>query len=342
MKYLFLYFLIVITFFTTGQHQTFAQTSPDLDKLITTNIVPQTPGPNQDTRIEITSYMYDLTRSKISWYVNGVLKSSNLGQRTFTFTTGEVGSISKVKYSITTPNGVVFGDTINISPGEVNLIWESQGYVPPFYKGKSLFSFEGNARIVAVANLQAPNGTKYKPEELIYTWKRGMGVDTAASGYGKNVFNFTGDIIARPTEIQVEVSNLKNTTKAEGSVIIDSREPELYIYENNPSLGILFNKNVTERYNMLENEQSFVAEPFYYNNPDVDGEYGWSVNGQQAEEKSKYITFRNTAGEEGYSNVSIDLSNQKRIMQSANMSFNIYFGSTNNSPSNLFKTIFGN
>lgn len=339
--YFFLSICILATFFSS----TALAQSPagDLDKQINVEIIPQTPGPNEDTEVTIVSYVYDLSRSKISWYINDALKTSGIGQKTFNFTTGGVGSVSKVRYSITTPNGVVFGDTIPFSPGEVSLIWESLGYTPPFYKGKSLFSFEGTARIVAVPNIQAPNGTKYKPGELVYTWKRGSGTDTLASGYGKNVFYFNGDIIARPSEIQVEVTDLKNISHAEGSVTINAVQPELHVYEDNSSLGILFNKSITDRFNMLESEASFVAEPFYYNDPDKEGEYVWSVNGSDSEEKSRYITFRNTTGEEGHSDINIDLSNQVRIMQSANSAFSIYFGTKNESAiSNMFNSVFGN
>ena len=87
---------------------------------------------------------------------------------------------------------------------------------------------------------------------------------------------------------------------------------------------------------------SFTAIPFYFNNPDNDGIYSWFVNGNQSIEASRDITFRNTTGELGYSNISFDLSNQKRIMQSANSAFNMYFGTKNTNPvSDIFKSFFG-
>ncbi|MEI6480377.1 MAG: hypothetical protein WCO12_02535 [bacterium] len=318
-----------------------AQSDENLDEIMNTTIFPEIPGPRQNVDISIESYTYDLSRSKISWYINNSLKSSNVGQKTFSFTTGEVGSVSSVKYKVTTAEGYNFEKTLNITPGEVNLVWESLGYTPPFYKGKSLFSFEGTARIVAIPNLISPNGTKYKQEELVYTWKHGMGTDVEASGYGKSTFYFNGDIIARPEDITVEVSNLNNTVRASNKTTIQAVQPEVYVYENNPSLGILFNKAITNVFNLPGNEDSLVVEPFYFNNPDNEAQYTWSINGQDANEASKFITFRNTTGEEGHSNIGIDVTNQKRIMQSVNTLFDIYFGS-NTSKNSLLENIFGN
>lgn len=341
----FLFLLILSIFSLSCTFVANAQSTEDLDKILTVELSPEIPGPHETVDISIDSYTYDLNHAKISWYVNGALRASEIGKKTFTFTTGDSGATSNIKYSIQTQEGENFDKTLTITPAEVNLIWESKGYVPPFYKGKTLFSFEGEARVVAVPNLTKPDGTKYKPEELVYTWKRGMGTDEEASGYGKKVFNFKGDIIARPATIEVDVTDLNKTTQAHGSVTINAVEPEIYVYQNDPSLGILSNIAITNNniFNLLGNEIALVAMPFYFNNPDQEGTYSWSVNGNEASEKSRFITFRNTTGETGYSEISIDLSNETRIMQSASSQFRLNFGNTGNSAkNNLFKNIFGN
>jgi hypothetical protein len=316
-------------------------TSP-VEEVIIAEIVPEAPKSFEDVNISIESYSYDLSRSKISWYVNGVLRDSGISKKTFNFTTGDIGSVSNIIYRIQTPEGVVFQKTLSISPGNVDLLWESTGYTPPFYKGKSLYSFEGQIRFIAIPNLINKNGVKYKPGELVYTWKRGMGTDTDASGYGKNIFYWNGGIVSDDEEITVEVSDLQNTTRAEASIIINPKEAELLAYEDNPALGILFNKAVQNNFDLIGNEISFTAIPFYFNSPDSDGIYSWFVNGNQTIETGRDITFRNTTGEEGYSNISFDLSNQKRILQSASGVFDIYFGKKNtNSVSDVFKSFFG-
>ena len=339
----FLFLLILSSFSLSCTLFANAQSTEDLDKILTVELSPEIPGPHETVDISIDSYTYDLSHAKISWYVNGALRASEIGKKTFSFTTGDSGVTSNIKYSIQTQEGENFDKTLTITPAEVNLIWESKGYTPPFYKGKTLFSFEGEARVVAVPNLTKPDGTKYKPEELVYTWKRGMGTDEEASGYGKNVFNFKGDIIARPTTIEVDVTNLNKTVQARGMVTINAVEPEIYVYQNDPSLGFLFNNAITDSFNLLGSEVSLVAMPFYFNNPDQEGIYSWAVNGNDAPEKSRFITFRNTTGETGYSEISIDLSNETRIMQSASSQFKLNFGNSDNpSENSLFKNIFGN
>ena len=337
MKRISLFFIIILFAFFSVNTFVKAQTSDDLDKQLTVTVSPETPGPNEDVSIEIESLVYDLSRAKISWYVDGALKSSNMGQSTFSFKTGSVGSSNTIKYNIVTSSGVSFGDKLTIAPGEVNLIAESLGYTPPFYKGKSLFSFEGIARIVAVPNLQAPNGTKYKPGELVYTWKRGMGTDTDSSGYGKNVFIWNGDIVARPTDITVEVSDINNTTKATNTITITSVQPEIYVYENDPLLGILFNKAIESTFNLFNKEVSFVAMPFYFNNPDTEGNYSWTINGNPTNETTRFITLRNVNNEQGQSDISVGLDNQKRILQSAAKSFSVFMNPQTTPSNNPFQ-----
>ena len=337
MKQISLFFIIVLVVFFSKALPINAQTSDDLDKQLTVTLNPETPGPNQDVSIEIESLVYDLSRADISWYMNDALRSSNVGQTKFSFKTGPVGSSNKIRYDIAIPSGVSFGNTMTITPGEVNLIAESLGYTPPFYKGKSLFSFEGTARVVAIPNLTAPDGTKYKPTDLVYTWKRGMGTDSDASGYGKNVFIWNGDIVARPTDITVEVSDRNNTVKATNTITIDSIQPEIYVYENDPLLGILFNKAIENTFNLLSKEVSFVAMPFYFNNPDIEGDYSWTINGNSTNETTRFITLRNVNNDQGQSDISVSLDNQKRIMQSAIKSFSVFMQPQTNSSSNLFQ-----
>lgn len=343
-RFLFI-FTIIFIFITPFYQKINAQSNQNtpIDEIINVEVIPETPRANQNVSISIESYYYDLSRAKISWYINGALRDSGVSKTNFNFKTGNVGSVSNIKYQITTDSGVYFEKSLTISPGDVSLIWESSAYTPPFFKGKSLFSFEGQIRLIAVPNLLNSNGVKYKPEELVYTWQRGMGTDADASGYGKNVFYWNGSIVPTPEEITVEVSDLKNTTRATASVVIEPKETEIFAYENNPSLGILFNKAIKDKFNLKESEVTFVAMPFYFNNPDVEGIYSWFVNGIQSPETSRYITLRNTSGGEGYSTIDFDLSSQKRIMQSANSTFDIYFGkTTTNSVTNIFKSFFGN
>lgn len=342
----FLYFFTLILLFSTFliSNKAVAQEAGNVpvDQITNVEVVPQTPGANEDVSITVESFSYDLSRAKINWYLNNSLKSSGVGKTNFNFTTGAVGSISTIKYQITTGEGVYFEKSITISPGDVTLIWESAGYTPPFYKGKSMFSYEGSLRIIAIPNLVNANGVKYKPEELVYTWKRGMGTDTGASGYGKNVFLWNGSLVGNTDKIEVEVSNINKSTKATASLSIKPIDTEIVAYENDPALGILFNKAIKNSFDLLGSEISFVAMPFYFNNPEKNATYSWFVNGNKSPETSKYITFRNTSGDNGYSKISFDLTSQTKILQSANSGFDIYMGKQNNSsPVNIFKSFFG-
>ena len=315
-------------------------TENTLDEGMSVSITPETPKPNQTVTITTESFMNDMSYSKTSWYVNDKLRSSSIGQKTFSFDNGPLGSRTVVRLDVVNQNGTTFSKTFTFSAGEVTLIPEPLSYTPPFYPGKSLFSYEGTIRIVAIPNILKPNGTKFKPEELVYTWKRGQGTDPVASGYGKDYMLYTGDIIARPAKIEVLVSDVENTVHSQESIVLEARDPELYIYENNSTLGTLFNKAITDKFNLLDQEVSFFASPFNFSNPNTEGEMTWSVNGQKSSETSRMITFRNNNDQKGYSQVSANITNTQKILQESTSLFEIYFDTlVETGTKNVFRNI---
>ena len=336
-------FIFVIICILIQSEKTQAQVlgGDQVDQIISMEVIPSTPRSNEDVTISIESFSFDLSRAKIDWYLNDSLKGSGVGKTIFNFRTGDVGTRYKIRYQITTNEGVYFEKNVTISPGDISLIWESSSYTPPFYKGKSMFSYEGSARIIAIPNLLNENGAKYKPEDLVYTWKRGMGTDIGASGYGKNIFLWNGGLVSSSNEITVEVSNLNNTTKATASINIEPQKAEILAYENSPSLGILWNNAITNTFKLNSNEVSFIASPYYFNNPNSEGIYSWFVNGNKSPEQSQNITFRNTTNESGESKITFGLDNQKRILQSADGAFDVLIEKEGgNSPTSIFKDFF--
>lgn len=335
-----IFFALICVFFASPFYLS-AQVPEEVSGVIETNVIPSVPRPNQVVFIEIESYTYDLSRSKISWYINDALRLSGVGEKKFSFTTGAVGLQQNVRYEITTPQGTSLSKTITINPGDVEFVVEGQGYTPPFYKGKSTYSYEGTARVVALPNLLRTNGTQYNPSELIYTWKKGSATITNASGYGKNVFFYTPDIISRPTTIELTVTNIENTVKARNSITLSPTQGELLVYENSPSLGVLFNKEVGSRFNLIGSEVNLVVAPFGFSDPLQQGLFTWFVNNKEIFEKTNTVSFRNDASEKGVSKISLQFAHQSKFLQAGDKTFDIYFGNNENSiVDTIFNTLF--
>jgi hypothetical protein len=119
--------------------KTQAQIPVGLEERLTLNTIPEKPGANQDVYAEIESYAIDLSRSQVTWLINGVIKKQGFGERTFSFKTGPLGSSMNLRVVAISPQGQSIEEEIVIQTSEVDLIWKADSYTPPFYKGKALF-----------------------------------------------------------------------------------------------------------------------------------------------------------------------------------------------------------
>jgi len=155
------------------------------DIILKTN--PQIPVPNKIISLNLSSYLTDLGTSEIAWYKNGVFQSKGSGKRSFSFVVGGLGSSNTITAVILTQGGKTFTKRIVFRPAEVDLLWESNSTVPPFYEGKALASKQSVIKIVAVPNIIDLNGKKISSKNLVYRWKKDWQVLGSLSGFGKNV-----------------------------------------------------------------------------------------------------------------------------------------------------------
>ncbi len=81
---------------------------------------------------------------------------------------------------------------IPITPEDLDIIWQANSYVPPFYEGKALFPPVGTVSFVAMPGFIDSNGNPVNPKKLIYTWSQDTTVLGDKSGYGKNVLTVQG------------------------------------------------------------------------------------------------------------------------------------------------------
>ena len=305
MKYFVFSLLLVFLFspFSFINAQQIGVTKDDIN----IELIPDSPGPYTIVSVLLTSFSIDVNSTTITWMLDGVKKSSSRGQKNFSFTTGNYGETSSLRVVVETINGEVIDKTLKIKPADVDLVWESEGYTPPFYKGKSDFSFQNMLTFIAVPHITGSNGVETSPKNLIYKWKKNGSVIEDASGYGKNSYSVKGSVIARPIDVSVEVTNLSADTKAIGSLFVTPKDPLVLLYEKNPFYG----KQVP-------------------NSPELI--YKWSINGKVVNDnQSETIEiFRQKEGTSGTSNISLSIENTDEILQLAKNIFQINFGEKTN------------
>ena len=177
----------------------FAQFGLDQEE-INVELIPANPKPNEVVYANITSFSIDLNSSKIIWEINGVVKKVGIGEKQLIFNTGEMNSTTILNITITTQAGETVEKTVNIKPSLMDLMWQSEGHTPPFYKGKALYIHQNKITFIAIPHIAGSNG-EIGTKNLVYKWKLNGSVVDTSSGYGKNTLTMTGSIISRPLEV---------------------------------------------------------------------------------------------------------------------------------------------
>ncbi|MFA7252382.1 MAG: hypothetical protein WC027_00815 [Candidatus Paceibacterota bacterium] len=315
-------FLIFPVLFLNAQNN-------NINSLTSISISPQAPAPATQAKVSLQSFSSDLNRAKITWFIDGQEKRTEIGLKDFYIQAGRAGRLMTVGAKVEFLDGSIDNREVSFIPAGVDLLFEAISYTPPFYKGKALNIKQGTVVVVAFPELFDENGRKYSTKELIYNWRSGGLVVASASGIGKNYFTYTGSIPVRDAEIEVSVSSLDQKVVANNSINITTTDPKIVFYENSPIYGIMMNRAIKSSVNMLIDEFSVVAVPYFFsagyaNTPDLD--YTWSLNGQKVEtqDQKNIFTTRIEKGA-GTANIGLKISNNVRFFQYTDNNYLINF-----------------
>lgn len=308
---------------------------------IDVQLSPENPGPDQNVTVQLESYSTDLNKAKISWAVNGKIQKTATGLRTFSFTTGSASSKTILGISIETVVGEIINKTYTIQPATVDLVWESESFVPPFYKGKALFSHQNKINFVAIPHIIGSNGQEIPAKNLIYKWTRNGTVLGDFSGYGKNTYTMIASVISRQLDVSVEVTSPDSSAVASNQTSVAPVDPMIVLYQRHPLYGIRFDQALGTNYTMdSSNEMSIVAMPFFFGITNLNNSplsFVWKLNGGTIGNGSdgRSQTFRQQEGTSGTSRVDVAIENTEKILQSASSGLNINFVIPTNIRSNF-------
>lgn len=301
-----------------------------LKKSITADINPTNPGPRENVVIKLSSPSTDLVRANISWYVDGKLKDGGIGKTIFNFRTGNVGNENVIDVVARTNEGIRADKRIIINPSDVELTWEADSYVPPFYKGKALPSAQGKIKIVALPDFVSGN-KKLDPKTLVYLWKN-EDTDTKLvnySGYGKNILYQNMPNVFGNENISVAVSSLGNSLKSQKGIFIEPQETKILFYESNPVQGVIYEKAIPNTFTLTKEDFSVKAEPYFFSNKDREGNmltYEWSLGDKKiTPDTNEQVTFKQAGDGSGTSSVSLVLRNIANVFEQASGSFILNF-----------------
>ncbi len=316
------FFLLIIFIFLGSFFTTNAQSIPSevagLEEQVYTKVTPQTPGPNEDVEILLEAYGIDLNKAQISWKVNGTVVKSGVGEKKLSLKSGSSGKLTVVTASIKPAGGFEITKRVEIFPGEVDLIWETDTYTPPFYKGKSWFTSQSNITVSAIPNI-IEGGVRGSTANTIYKWSKNNTVLGSESGYGKKTFKFTDSILLNDEVVSVEVES-PSGKKAKSEIVLFERNPQAVLYEENSTLGVLFNKAIVNDYSFDSEEKNVLVYPYFFSTNSKDGvemKYTWSQNDEEIflPEGQSNLVLKNTEGKSGKTKVSVRANSLTNMVQ---------------------------
>lgn len=322
------YFLLILFIFLIPQT---AHLQTNIEEQISINFSNEFPGPYDPISVYIESYQSDLNKANISWYVDGVLLDQGVGLKDFNFNAGGLGEESVLDIVITRPNGSVLEKTYYINPGEVDLYYEGETYVPPFYGGRPIFSPQSDIKLVALPNLVDVSGEKISNDQISYTWEIDGVVDQRNSGTGKDVYYHSTGLIPRPLRVTLTAEPVTTNQTAQISKTISPRNPSLSVYEKNPIYGTVYEQTIKDDFVLTRNEVEIEAVPYGFSLDILNrGVFDWKLNGQTINDfKSNTIVFRKVEEGESRNRVSVEVSHKDNLLQNTRILFGLNFGNTN-------------
>lgn len=286
-------------------------------------ISPEIPGPNENVTASLSSPSLNLDLASISWSIDGKKVSSSIGQKSVSFKTGGIGDVTTINATASLGSALL-KTTATVNPSEVDILWETTDvYTPRFYKGKALPTSESSIKITAIPNIFRSNGVAYKSSDLSYKWSRNYEILGSLSGKGAGTLSFKNNYLKREEVVSTETRNTTGTKVGKSEVRIIIVDPKILFYEKNPLLGVMYNKSLFNTTNLPNEELSLVAEPYFISPIDKNSsqiKYKWALNNNPVEtnyQNPNILVVRQQSGISGEAEVSLEVTNQSKILLSA-------------------------
>jgi hypothetical protein len=293
------------------------------------SIVPQNPAPNENVTISLNSYVSNLDSVVITWSVNGQTAISETGKKTFSLTAPDAGQETSVVASIALPDGTI--DTrIIIRPTVMVLLWQANdSHVPPFYRGKALPTPDSEIKVVAMPEIRSGSGI-VNPKNMTYSWRKDYTNDQQAGGYGKNYFTYVNDYLEDSSNVEATASTTDQKYSSRASIDINTSEPKILFYRNDPEMGTIWEHALTNGY-VVEDALIIEAIPYFISPSDINIpilSWIWSINDNLVNVEGvqkNLMPVAVQAGISGTSKIRLEISNLYKIFSGASKEITVSF-----------------
>ena len=211
--------LILVAFFSIANTVVFAQESVSNSmSSIYLGLSPSNPRAGDSVVITVSSNLLDLNSSKITWYIDGVVRKDT-ASKSITIKAKSDGQKTIIKVVVETSDGIVKETSTEISTAGVDLVIEPMSYTLPFYQGKPFLIGQGTVKIVAIPDVMI-NGVKMSSKNLTFKWSKDDIILGSNSGKGNDSIIINSSIPVRDINIGVQILDNSGNILAENSKLI--------------------------------------------------------------------------------------------------------------------------
>ena len=279
---------------------------------------PLHPRPGELVRINAHSTLIDLSLTALEWTENGKKIGGGISIADIEIKAGILGTETTVTVIVLEKGIERARESMRINPTELDLLWESDSYVPPFFRGRAIPSAGTNLYLQAIPRFKRTNGSFIPVSDIAFTWRRNGYILQKVSGRGAAKAALGSPSFLGADTISVEARSSDNLFEAVESVRIPSVEPRLVLYENHPLFGVMYHDAFLPQNYRGEVEMSLLAVP-YFAEAEMDSDnrliYEWKVNGNAIAnnpERPNSITI-NASGSSGLALVELALSHATNL-----------------------------
>jgi hypothetical protein len=300
---------------------------------------PESPGPQEEVTISLNSFSFNINKAETSVYLNNKFVKKAIGLKVFKFTTSGLGKESLLRFDILQNDGEMVTEEVSIVPTSVSLVYEiSNPHTPSGYLGKSTAISNSALTIHAFPNFVNTSGKKLNKDSLVYTWYKNFNIEAKSSGFAKSTYVIDRlDAFPRETFISVKVSSLDGSIYNNSQIVFNPQKSEIEFYLLDNTMPFSFKNIANPNIFSFYSDTRILAVPYFMN--DIDSkkaQYSWIIGGKEyshtEDSKRNEILLVNGSSDSFVSSIDISLqiNNRYRILQSVYESFSINFGDTSN------------
>ncbi len=302
------------------------------NEAIVIRVSPETPRPGESVELSATSIFSSIEYADISWSANGKEFARGENRTAVTLPLGPLGSETRITAVAQTAGGAEIRGETTIRPVLIDIVWDTNSLVPPFFRGRALAGPGSTIRAQAIVNFMRADGTLVPESDITYMWRAGDKLLREASGRGRSRLTLTAPFLFDNTSLSVEAASQDGTFRANAATVVPSADTVLALYVDHPLYGTLYHDAITGSFPAGDTEVTVSALPYYTNARSARDDalrYAWQVNGRtvvsDAEEPNK-ITVA-TDEREGYALIELSLSHRTSWTEAARGTWNILLSS---------------